>query len=118
MGRQLSGLSLSRSTLASGLAVFAALVLTTVLLGYLLRDGFLLTRTLLFVVVAGLAWVSALGVVSDRPTVGGAGAAGVALLGFWQAVLWIWLLPTAGLLLVATLVSTASEDTSRENSTV
>jgi len=116
MGRQLSGVPLSRSTLASGLAVFAALVLTTVLLGYLLRDGFLLTRVLLFVAVAGLAWVSALGVLRGRPAVGTAGALGVVLLGFWQAVLWVPMLPTAGLLLLATVLSSPDRDTRHESS--
>jgi len=116
MGRRLSGSTLSRSTLASGLAVFAALVLTIGLLSYLPQDGFRLSRVVLFVAVAGLAWVSALGVVRDRPTLGTAGAVGVVLLGFWQAVLWIWLLPTAGLLLVATVLSSPEEDTHHENS--
>jgi hypothetical protein len=111
MGRQRSGPALSGPTLASGLAVFTALVLTTALLGYLLRDGFLPTRVLLFVAVAGLAWASVLGVVRDRPAIGTAGAVGVVLLGFWQAVLWIWLLPTAGLLLGAVVLSTRRRDT-------
>jgi|GEM_PF-2372777 len=117
MRGHLSGPARFRQTLASGLAVFAALALTVVLLGYLPRDGFRSTRLLLFALVAGLAWASALGVVRDRPVVGGAGAAGVALLGFWQAALWIWLLPAAGLLLVGTALSTAGDQAGRGNST-
>jgi len=107
---------LSRATLASGLATFTALSLTVVLLGYLLRDGFLPTRVLLFVAVAGLAWTSTLGVVRNRPLVGAASAAGVFLLGFWQAVLWVWLLPAAGLLVLAVLLSTTGAGTNHENS--
>lgn len=91
----------------------ATVVVTTAFLGvlgyYLGQPGYTETRLAFFAVLAGLAVVGTAGAVYQRDLVAVVCAAGLVLLGFWQAVLWVFILPVAAMLVVAALASATHE---------
>lgn len=86
-----------RSTLelVRWIAVFATVYLTLGMLWLLTAPGYSTTRLVLVLAVLGFAWAGAIGAVQKRfrPVI--SGAAGLVVLGFWEAVLWVFMLPTA-----------------------
>lgn len=81
-----------------------------VVLGYLLpQQGYGQSRLVLFALIAVAAILGAVGVGLDRPSVTGAGVVGLFLLGFWQAVLSVFIYPVIMLLLVATVLAERDE---------
>lgn len=74
---------------------------------YLGQPDYTPTRMVFFTVLGGLAAAGAVGVLSQHPLVAVGSACGLLLLGFWQAVLWIYVFPVCGVLLVAAVVVAA-----------
>ena len=68
---------------------------------YLVQPGYSLTRLALFTVLGALAVVGAAGIIYDRGLLVGVGTGGLVLLGFWQAVLWVYILPVVVVIAVA-----------------
>ncbi|WP_435118036.1 hypothetical protein [Halolamina sp. C58] len=83
---------------AQGLALAALLLFLGVLVVYLDRPGYTPLRLLLFGTLAGAAVLGTAGAVTGRAWLAAVGAGLLALLGLPQAVLWIFVLPTAGVL--------------------
>ncbi|GAB7014191.1 hypothetical protein [Halolamina salina] len=96
---------------AQGLAMAALLVFLCVLVFYLGQPGYTHARLALFLALGAAAVLGTFGVVTQRARVAAAGAAMLALLGFWQATLWIFVLPMAGVLAVAGLLIALDERT-------
>lgn len=71
---------------------------------YLAQPGFTWTRLVFFAVLGGTAVAGAAGIVYQREVVAAGSAFGLFLLGFWQAVLWIYVLPVSVMLLVAAVL--------------
>lgn len=72
-----------------------ALLLTLALAWLLPGPGYTTTRLAFFAALAAVAWGGAAGAVAGRASVVGASALVLFLLGFWQAVLWIVIIPAA-----------------------
>ena len=87
-----------------GATVLSVLGLVGVLLYYLPQPGYSQSRLVLFGLVAGAAVLGGTGVVLRRFTVTMVGVVGLFLLGFWQAVLSVFIFLVIGLLLVAALL--------------
>lgn len=94
----------SETDVVRGLAVFAVLGLVGVLLYYLPQPGYSESRLVLFGLIAAAAVLGGVGVVRHSARLTAVGAVGLVLLGFWQAVLGVVILPVAGLLVVAVLL--------------
>lgn len=94
----------SRTDLARWAALGAVFAFLGVLLWLLPQPGYRLSRFLLFGALAAAALVGGLGVLARRPGVTAVGIGGLVLLGFWQAVLGIFVLPVIVLLLVVALL--------------
>jgi len=94
-----------RESLGRGLTVVVVLAFLGVLGYYLAAPGYTWTRLAFFAVLGGLAVAGAVGVLSRRGPVTAVGAGGLLLLGFWQAVLWMYVLPVVAVLLVAFLTA-------------
>ena len=92
--------SYSSAKLARGGSVGATLALGGVLLWYLPQPGYSQSRLVLFALIGGAATLGAVGAVADRPGVTLAGAVGLFLLGFWQAVLSVFIYPVVALFLL------------------
>ena len=94
------------STMAAvrGLTVLVVAAFLGVLGWYLGQPGYTSARLALFAALGASAVAGAAGVVSGRPFVAAGGACALLLLGFWQAALWLYVLPVAGLLAVAAIV--------------
>ncbi|WP_440988373.1 hypothetical protein [Haloarchaeobius baliensis] len=92
-----------------GLTVVVVLAFLGVLGYYLGQPGYTWTRAALFAGLAGLAVTGAAGVIYQRGLLATVGAGGLLLLGFWQAVLWIFILPVVVVLSVA-FVTTPERD--------
>lgn len=71
---------------------------------YLGQPGYTVTRLVFFGVLGGLAVTGAAGVIVERPLMAVGSACCLALLGFWQAVLWIYVFPVWGVLFVTVVV--------------
>ena len=96
--------SYSYAKLARGGSVGAALALGGVLLWYLPQPGYSRSRLVLFALIGAAAALGAVGSVAGRPGVTLTAAVGLFLLGFWQAVLSVFIYPVVALfLLTATL---------------
>lgn len=85
----------TRRSIAHGLTVVVVVAFLGVLGYYLFQPGYSLTRLALFAVFGALAVVGAAGIIYDRGLLVGVGTVGLVLLGFWQAVLWVYILPVA-----------------------
>lgn len=92
------------ATLAFAVAVVAALYLTAGLLLLLPSSGYAVTRLAFVALVVVISWGGVAGAVFDRPPVVIVAAVALLLLGFWQAVLWIFMLPAALGLVVAGVI--------------
>ncbi|WP_458210032.1 hypothetical protein [Haladaptatus sp. NG-SE-30] len=90
--------------------VVATVVLLGVLTWYLGQPGYRHTRLLLFAAIGGFAVVGAVGVVFDFERLIVVGAVGLLVLGFWQAVLWLYVYPVVGLLVLSFLVGNDEEN--------
>ncbi|RYJ19565.1 hypothetical protein ELS19_00805 [Halogeometricum borinquense] len=99
--------------LGRSIAVIAATALTFALLALLPRPGYSTSRFVLFGVMAGVGWVGAFGVVTNRLGVALVGVIGLFLFGFWQFTVGLAALPVA----VALLVSAAATGPTRSNAT-
>lgn len=75
------------------------------------QPGYTQTRLVFFAILGGLAVTGAVGIFYQRETVAAGSACGLLLLGFWQAVLWIFIFPVIGMLVVATVVIATQERT-------
>lgn len=91
-------------------AVLAALYLTAGLLWLLPSPGYTTTRLALFAVILAFGWLGAAGAVVGRPVGAAVGTVGLFLLGFWQAVLWVFVLPAAAVLAVAAALAHPAGD--------
>lgn len=94
----------SRTDLARGAALGAVLAFLGVLLWLLPQPGYQLSRLLLFGALAAAALIGGFGVLDRRPIVTVVGIGGLVLLGFWQAVLGVFVWPVVVLLLVVALI--------------
>ncbi|MEY7849636.1 hypothetical protein AB7C87_10625 [Natrarchaeobius sp. A-rgal3] len=86
------------------IAVAAVLALLAVLAWFLPQPGFSGSRVALFALIAGAAILGAAGLLRRRMSLAVAGAVFLFLLGFWQAVLGVFILPVVALLLVAAVL--------------
>ncbi|SEP26223.1 hypothetical protein SAMN05216388_10578 [Halorientalis persicus] len=102
----------SKITAVRALAVLVLVAFLGVLGWSLGQPGYNSTRLLLYAVLGGFAIIGAAGIVYERPFVGAGGACGLLLLGFWQAVLWLFIFPVAALLVVAAVLLANHENTS------
>lgn len=68
------------------------------------QPGYTVTRLAFFAVLGGIAVVGAAGILAQRPVVAAGSACSLLLLGFWQAVLWIYVFSVCGVLLVGAAV--------------
>ena len=91
------------------LTLAAVVAFLAVLAWYLGRPGFGATRLALFAALGGFAVVGAAGVVFRAGRLIGVGVAGLLALGFWQAVLWLYVYPLVALLILAALATGPSE---------
>ena len=87
---------------ARAASVLAVVVLLAVLASHLGAPGYHDARLYLFCLIGAVGLLGGVGAVFDRPTLIGSGGIGIFLLGFWQAVLGVFMLPVA-----AVLVTTA-----------
>jgi energy-converting hydrogenase Eha subunit C len=94
----------SKTDVVRGMAVLSVLGLVGVLLYYLPQLGYSQSRFVLFGLIAGAAVLGGVGVALRRATLTAVGVFGLFLLGFWQAVLSVFILPVAALLVVAALL--------------
>lgn len=104
----------SRTAAGRWIAVAAALWLSAALTYYLPRPGYAAARLAYFLLLAAVAWAGAAGVLRGRPVVAGLAGLGLFLLGFWQAVLWIAVLPAAVALLGASAVARVERRSPRD----
>ncbi|WP_256295974.1 hypothetical protein [Haloarchaeobius salinus] len=91
----------TRRSLVQGLTAVVVVAFLVVLGYYLVQPGYTWTRAALFAVLGGLAVTGAGGVIYQRGRLASVGAGGLLLLGFWQAVLWIYILSVVVVLAVA-----------------
>lgn len=93
-------------TIARGTAIIAAFYLTGGLLWYLPSPGYTTVRLLFFLLIFACGWIGTSGVLRQQTSLLIIGVGGLVLLGFWQAVLWMFMLPTATVLLISGFTTT------------
>lgn len=91
-------------------AVVAALYLTAGMLWLLASPDSRLSRLALAVTAIVLAWVGVYGVAVRRTRLVEVAALGLATLGIWQAVAWLFMLPTGAVLAVIAAVLARAND--------
>ncbi|QKY20922.1 hypothetical protein B4589_011260 [Halolamina sp. CBA1230] len=106
--------SITGSRPARGLAMAALLLFLGVLVVYLDRPGYTPLRLALFAVLGGVAVLGTAGAVTGRAWLAAVGAGLLALLGLPQAVLWVFVLPMAGVLAAASLLIALDDRTVEE----
>lgn len=89
---------------ARGISIVAVVAFLAVLVWCLARPGYTHVRLGFFALLGSLAIVGAIGVIQHSTRLVTVGSGGLFLLGFWQAVLWLYIYPVIGLLVVATLL--------------
>ena len=94
----------SRPNPAVGVTALAATYLTAGMAYLLVQPGFTASRGVFFAVVVCLGWAGAGGAATGRRVLLLGGAVGLVALGFWQAVAWLFMLPTAAVFLAVALV--------------
>ena len=94
----------SRAKPVVGLAALAATYLTAGMVYLLVQPGFTASRAVFFAVVVCLGWVGAGGAATGRRVLLLGGAVGLVAVGFWQAVAWLFMLPTAVVFVAVALV--------------
>ena len=102
---------LDSATAVRSLTVVTVVAFLGVLGWYLTAPGYTLTRLVGFAVLGCLAVVGAAGVLRHRPRWSIAAAIGLIALGFWQAVLWLFIYPMVGVLLLSTALDSGTEST-------
>mgnify|MGYP006286466007 CR=1 FL=1 len=107
-------MSITGSGPVRGTALAALLVFLAILAVYLDRPGYTSTRLVLFAGLGAAAVLGTAGAVAQRKAVAALGAVLLALLGVWQATLWIFVLPMAGVLGAASLLIALDERTVEE----
>lgn len=107
-------MSITGSGPVRGTALAALLVFLAVLVFFLDRPGYTTARLVLFVGLAAAATLGTAGAVAQRKVVAAQGAVLLALLGLWQATLWIFVFPMAGVLGAASLLIALDERTVEE----
>lgn len=95
-------------------AVLAVAALVVLLAQHLLRQGVTPVRLGFFGLLGAVAILGGVGVVRRRPVLTVAGALGLFLLGFWQAVLSVFILPVSALLVLVAVVDASSTPESDE----
>ena len=73
---------------------------------YLIQPGYQQTRLVFFIVLGGLAVLGAAGVIFQRERVAVSGAVGLLAVGFWQAVLWVYIFFIVVVLFTTSLILT------------
>lgn len=91
----------SRTNLVRGAAVLSVFGLLGVLVYLLVQLGYSQSRFVLLSLIASSAVIGGIGVTLNRTILTMIGAVGLFLLGFWQAVLSIYIAPVIALLLLA-----------------
>lgn len=105
-----------RALLGGGLRVVAVLgvvALVVVLARILVGQGYTPLRLGLFGLIGLAAIVGGVGVVSRSVVASLAGALGLFLLGFWQAVLFVFVLPVSAVLVLVAVVDAGDDETAR-----
>lgn len=97
------------------LSLAATVAFLAVLLWYLFtaeasHPGSTPLRLLFFVLLGGLAIMGAVGIVRHAEQLVAVSVGGLVLLGFWQAVLWIYILPLAVVFILAGRLDTSDTD--------
>ncbi|WP_053947040.1 hypothetical protein [Halolamina sediminis] len=105
------GTSFTAGRPARGLAMAALLTFLAVLVFYLDQPGYTHARLALFLALGSAATLGTAGAVLQRAAMTAAGAGMLALLGFWQATLWIFVLPMTGVLAATSLLIALEERT-------
>lgn len=91
-------------------AIAAVVALVVGLVRIVALQGYTDTRLLLFGLLIVTACIGGVGVYRRRVAMTVAGAIGLFLLGFWQAVLFVFVLPVSGLLVLVAVLD--ADDTS------
>lgn len=107
-------MSITGSGPVRGTALAALLVFLAILVVYIDRPGYTPARLVLFAGLGAAAVLGTAGVVTQRSAVAALGGVLLALLGVWQATLWIFVLPMAGVLGAASLLIALDERTVEE----
>ena len=104
-------MTLNRLSIVRGLSAVSVLAFLGALGYYLVQPGYTWTRLGFVVSLGGLAVLGMAGVIFHRELVTVVGACGLLLVGFWQAILWIYIFPVVTVLLVATIAIANQEPT-------
>lgn len=99
----------TRASIVPGITVAVTIAFLCVLGYFLFQPGYRWTRLAFFAVLGGLAVLSTAGVVYGRTRVAAGSAFVLFLLGFWQAVLWLFIWPVAIVLFIGSFVSPTRE---------
>jgi flagellar biosynthesis component FlhA len=99
----------SRQRLLEASAVGAALYLTTGMLLLLPTPGNRLSRLVLVGAAVALAWVGTYGVAREWTLLVEFAALALAILGVWQAVAWVFILPVGAVLALAAVALARDE---------
>lgn len=91
-------------TAPRAIAAVATAFLTVGMVWLLPSDGYTVFRLAFVLVSVAIGWIGLVGTVAGRPEVPLGAALALLLLGFWQAVLWVFMLPAALGLAVAGVV--------------
>lgn len=95
----------SRQSVVRWITTAVSVLFIGVLVYYLVQPGYSWTRLAFFAGLGGLAVLGTMGIMYQRELVAVGGACGLLLVGFWQAVLWLYIVPVVGVLVVAAIVS-------------
>lgn len=96
----------ARDSIVGGLTAVVVAAFIALLGYYLIQPGYSQTRLMFFIVLGGLAVVGAVGVFFQRERVAVIGAGGLLVVGFWQAVLWVYIYPVVVVLFTASFITT------------
>lgn len=102
-------MAVTRVTVVRGLVVVVTVAFLGVLGWYLGQPGYTQARLVLFAALGGLAGAGVLGVFFRRELVIVGATGGLVLLGFWQAVLWVYIFPVVLVFLITVLVLANSD---------
>jgi hypothetical protein len=94
----------SAANLIRGTAYVSVLGLIAVLLWLLPQPGYSQSRLVLFGLITAAAALGTTGTYLHHPKVTVAGVIGLFLLGFWQAVLSVFIWPVIGLLILTAII--------------
>ncbi|MFD1588447.1 hypothetical protein ACFR9U_15800 [Halorientalis brevis] len=97
-------MSIDRLSIVRGLSTVSVLAFLGTLGYFLMQLGYSRTRVIFFAGLGGLAVLGEAGVIFQRELVAVVGVCGLLVIGFWQAVLWVYIFPVVTVLLVATIV--------------